>query len=105
MAGADDSLIDFEGTLTPEERQRYRSRAKEIVAESTLVAELRRRRRINPSFSRILAQMHAQLEMLRIRSVAEMKKLDDPGDRKATQARTRYLDGALRRSAKMLGLP
>lgn len=104
MASGNDRVIDFEEELTPEERQRYRSRVQEIVAGSALVADLRKRKRIKPFVVRMLAQMYAQTEMLRIRAAAESKKLGDPQDRKTMQALVRFLDGSLRRSAKTLGL-
>lgn len=104
MAAGNDSVIDFEEGLTPEERQRYRSRVREIVAGSTLMADLRKRKRIKPFVARMLAQMYAQTELLRIRAAADAKKLDDPQDRKTMQALVRFLDGALRRSAKTLGV-
>lgn len=104
MAGGNDGVVNFEDDLTPEERQRYRSRVREIIAESALMTEVRRRKRLKAFLVRALAQMHAQMEMMRIRGAAEMKKLDDAADRKALQAQIRYLDGALRRSVKVLGL-
>jgi len=98
------NITNFEDVLSPAERDQYRRRVREIIAESALMANIRGRRGIKPTLGRVLGQIHAQMEMLRIRTAAEMRTLRDPADRKMVQAWIRYLDGALRRSAKTLGL-